>query len=266
MDPSSQKLLWGPNKDVKQRRETDRGGRKAANLGWGEEKAVVWESRGEERATKGGGVEEWGAPFFQQSERGNRGKRRRRRRRRRRRGVIKSWGRREKSRLDMGLCAVLLICLSQAELGRVWAQEHEGKPPFFNVNNKYTQVFTCILILTPFWLPFFRTDCQVLREPLKIWTEVKRNYLATNSRLEKNVLWALFMGGCCMCVCSVCAYACVKLTGPLTFLSVSHRKHMKDGVQVWIFLGCHSKTSVFPICLVFICLKNTDHVIVNPAF
>uniref|UniRef100_UPI0037E9AE6E plexin domain-containing protein 1-like n=1 Tax=Semicossyphus pulcher TaxID=241346 RepID=UPI0037E9AE6E len=25
----------------------------------------------------------------------------------------------------MGLCAVLLICLSQAELGRVWAQEHE---------------------------------------------------------------------------------------------------------------------------------------------
>ncbi|XP_059180386.1 plexin domain-containing protein 1-like [Centropristis striata] len=26
----------------------------------------------------------------------------------------------------MGLCAVLLICLSQAELGRVWAQEHQG--------------------------------------------------------------------------------------------------------------------------------------------
>ncbi|XP_035469564.1 plexin domain-containing protein 1 isoform X2 [Scophthalmus maximus] len=33
--------------------------------------------------------------------------------------------RREKSRLDMGLCAVLLICLSQAELGRVWARELE---------------------------------------------------------------------------------------------------------------------------------------------
>lgn len=43
-----------------------------------------------------------------------------------RRGIIKSW-RREKTQLDMGLCAVLLICLSQAELGRVWAQEHEGK-------------------------------------------------------------------------------------------------------------------------------------------
>uniref|UniRef100_A0A1A8BKU6 Guanylate cyclase n=1 Tax=Nothobranchius kadleci TaxID=1051664 RepID=A0A1A8BKU6_NOTKA len=26
----------------------------------------------------------------------------------------------------MGLCAVFLICLSQAELGRVWAQEHKG--------------------------------------------------------------------------------------------------------------------------------------------
>uniref|UniRef100_A0A3B4F093 Plexin domain-containing protein 1-like n=1 Tax=Pundamilia nyererei TaxID=303518 RepID=A0A3B4F093_9CICH len=37
----------------------------------------------------------------------------------------------------MGLYAVLLICLSQAELGRVWAQEHEGKPPFFNVNTQY---------------------------------------------------------------------------------------------------------------------------------
>ncbi|KAM9336859.1 plexin domain-containing protein 1-like [Symphorus nematophorus] len=43
----------------------------------------------------------------------------------------------------MGLCAVLLICLSQAELGRVWAQEHEdalrgtplrtdGDPPGFH--------------------------------------------------------------------------------------------------------------------------------------
>ncbi|KAA8581295.1 hypothetical protein FQN60_002876 [Etheostoma spectabile] len=34
----------------------------------------------------------------------------------------------------MGLCAVLLICLYQAELGRVWAQQHEGKPPFSNAN------------------------------------------------------------------------------------------------------------------------------------
>lgn len=50
----------------------------------------------------------------------------------------KSWGRREKSWPDMGLCAVLLICLSQAELGRVWAQEHEGKPLFCFI---YAQVF-----------------------------------------------------------------------------------------------------------------------------
>lgn len=51
------------------------------------------------------------------------------RKREKKRGAVKSWGRREKSRLDMGLCAVLLICLSQAELGRVWAEEHEGKTP-----------------------------------------------------------------------------------------------------------------------------------------
>ena len=31
------------------------------------------------------------------------------------------------SGVDMGLCAVLLICLSQAELARVWAQEQTGK-------------------------------------------------------------------------------------------------------------------------------------------
>lgn len=47
-------------------------------------------------------------------------------------GAAKSWERREKSELDMGLCVAalwffLLIRLSQAELGRVWAAEQEGK-------------------------------------------------------------------------------------------------------------------------------------------
>lgn len=46
--------------------------------------------------------------------------------------MTKSWERREKSELDMGLCVaplwfLLLICLSQAELGGVWAAEQEGK-------------------------------------------------------------------------------------------------------------------------------------------
>lgn len=51
---------------------------------------------------------------------------------RRKTGVAKSWGRREKSELDMGLCVtplwfLLLIRLSQAELGRVWTGEQKGK-------------------------------------------------------------------------------------------------------------------------------------------
>lgn len=37
---------------------------------------------------------------------------------------------------DMGLCAVLLIWLSQAELGRVWAQEHKGKEITFMPKKK----------------------------------------------------------------------------------------------------------------------------------
>lgn len=57
------------------------------------------------------------------------------RKKEKKRGAIKSWGRREK--LDMGLCAVLLICLSQAELGRVWAEENEGK------TLTYAQVSPC---------------------------------------------------------------------------------------------------------------------------
>lgn len=66
------------------------------------------------------------APCTQQSERGSGGKKERKT------GVTKSWGRREKRELDMGLCAAslwvfLLICVSQAELGRVWAREQEGK-------------------------------------------------------------------------------------------------------------------------------------------
>lgn len=63
----------------------------------------------------------------------------------------------------MGLCAVLLICLSQAELGRVWAEEPEGKPLFFNDHSKYAQVFTCILTFK-FSMPFLGIDCQVLCE------------------------------------------------------------------------------------------------------
>lgn len=112
-------------------------------------------------------------------------------RRRRRREELKSWGRREQSRLDMGLCAVLLICLSQAELGRVWAREHEGKPPVL-------QVFTCFPILRP--------DLNSCKQHKTVW-----------------VFLALFFSPDDL-------HACVKPTGPLTFLFSSHRKHMK-----WIF-------------------------------
>lgn len=151
MDRSSETVFWRPNKGNKG------GGRKAVKLGWSEETAIVWVSRGEETETKGGGVVEWGDPFLYTKWEGKLGKRRRRRRR----GVIKRRGRREKSQPDMGFYAVLLICLSQAELGRVWAQEHEGKPPFFHVN---TQCTTDLQTTPPLRLPFCTTDCQVLHK------------------------------------------------------------------------------------------------------
>lgn len=226
MDRSSETVFWGPNKGKKG------GGRKAVKLGWSEETAIVWVSRGEETETKGGGVVEWGALFLYTKWEGKLGKRRRRRQE-----VIKRRGRREKSQPDMGLYAVLLICLSQAELGRVWAQEHEGKPPFFNVNTQYRSTNNSLLSLT--------------MEGLKCFL-------------------ALFMA--CLWI-----RACVKLTGLVVVLTVSHRKHIKDGVRVWIFIfslfsWCYSKTSVFPVwrggnkCLGFICFNNTDPVNENFGF
>lgn len=89
-----------------------------------EESSKPWLRWGEQRTAEGrGGLRRPVLPATWEG----------RQREKKTRGVLKSWGRREKSRLDMGLCAVLLICLSQAELGRPWAEEHEGKPLFLRV-------------------------------------------------------------------------------------------------------------------------------------
>lgn len=49
-------------------------------------------------------------------------------------------------KLDMDLCAVLLICLSQAELPGVWAQEQKGKK--FSRKHKYILIFFGFNIMT----------------------------------------------------------------------------------------------------------------------
>lgn len=73
--------------------------------------------------------------------------------------MTKSWERREKSELDMGLCVaplwfLLLICLSLAELGGVWAAEQEGKS-----SSRHKQVFQMHSVI--YICTFLQTDCQV---------------------------------------------------------------------------------------------------------
>lgn len=112
MDPSCQ-MHWGPNRE----RQT------GERIRQGEEKTSVWESKqaNSERRTAGSRGAQW--PVHPGKWEGSRGKKQRKA------GVTKSWERREKSELDMGLCVapwwfLLLICLSQAELT---AAEQEGK-------------------------------------------------------------------------------------------------------------------------------------------
>lgn len=48
-----------------------------------------------------------------------------------------------------------------------------------------------------------------------------------------SLVWSLHV-----CVCEA--------NRSVTILSAAHRKQMKRWVQLWLFLGCHSKTAVFP--------------------
>lgn len=130
----------------------------------------------------------------------------------------------------MGLCAVLLICLSQAELSRVWAQEHEGKPPFFNASTNFN----------------IQTHQQHCHDDHSSQQGLHKRTSKT-SKL-KHYLWSLTKAATGLLKIFVCTFygacihtvhACVTLTGLLTFLTISHRKLIKNGV-----LLCPSRTCI----------------------
>lgn len=144
MDPSSQ-IHWGPNRERQAGERRPQGEEKKHLCGRANRQTVSYAQQG---------AEEQSAPCTQQSERGSRGKKKKRKA-----GVTKSWERREKSELDMGLCVaplwfLLLICLSQAELGRLWAAEQEGKSS--SRHKQLLQMHPVNYICT-----FLQTDCQV---------------------------------------------------------------------------------------------------------